>query len=392
MGKGQLMRIVILGAGILGLATAVELASHRSEQHLDINVVDPAPMSGATYHAGGMLAPTAEMIYQQDSLFPLMQTSAQWYPELIKTVTEHTSLPIGYRDDGTLVVAADRADAQHLRDVMHYQHAYGMNVERLPLSKARQIEPALHPHLAGVASIPGDHQIAPRIFAAALYDAAINLGVTFHSLAATHLRVSDSAKDDAPVHVHTTGPTFPADQVVVANGLGASTLSGWHPSATQESSPLKLRPVYGDIVRVRVPTYLQPFTHKVIRGFVEGRPIYIIPRDDGTIALGATTREDSRPAPHLGGVHDLLRDAIRIAPGLEDCDFIEATAGTRPGTPDDLPYLGRVNDHVVMSTGYFRHGILLAALGARVSRELVLGQPLSADIRACCPLRHLVNG
>lgn len=216
--------------------------------------------------------------------------------------------------------------------------------------------------------------------------------MTFHPLAATHPHISNPDKDDAPVYVHTTSSIFPADQVVVANGLGASTLSGWHPSATQESSPLKLRPVYGDIVRLRVPTYLQPFTRKVIRGFVEGRPIYIIPRDDGTIALGATTREDSRPVPHLGGVHDLLRDAIRIAPCLEDCDFIEATAGARPGTPDDLPYLGRVNDHVVMSTGYFRHGISLAALGARVSRELVLGQPLSTDIRPCCPLRHLVHG
>mgnify|MGYP002757486770 FL=1 len=91
-------------------------------------------------------------------------------------------------------------------------------------------------------------------------------------------------------------------------------------------------------------------------------------------------------------MHTLLRDAIRVVPGLEDCEFIEAIVGARPGTPDDLPYLGKVRDGLVISTGYFRHGILLSAFGAKVGAQLGLGtypaNGLEIDISACDPLRH----
>lgn len=94
--------------------------------------------------------------------------------------------------------------------------------------------------------------------------------------------------------------------------------------------------------------------------------------------------------PPASSVYDLLRDAIRLVPGIEECEFLEATTGARPGTPNDLPYLGRVSANLVISTGYFRHGILLSALAARVSRELIEGatpDQLSVDISACAPFR-----
>lgn len=374
------MRIAIIGAGIVGLETAFELA--RADDSLDITVFDPAPASGTTYHAGGMLAPAAEVVYQQDPLFSLMMTSAAWYPELIDAVTRHTDLPTGYRTDGTLVVAADRADFDHLTALRAYQNLQGMTVEPIPASQARTLEPALTPRLAGAVSIPGDHQIAPRPFAAALEDAARRLGVTFVAEA-----VSEVIRD-GQTGVVTASGTHAADQIVVANGLGASSVTGWHPDADGVRSPLQLRPVYGDILRVRVPDALYPLVTRVIRGFVEDRPIYVIPREDHTIAIGATTREDGRPEPRIGGVYDLLRDAIRVVPGIEECDLLEASTGARPGTPDDLPYLGRVGEHVVVSTGYFRHGILLSALGARCGCDLVLGRTPKIDLGACDPLRH----
>ena len=127
----------------------------------------------------------------------------------------------------------------------------------------------------------------------------------------------------------------------------------------------------------------------MVRGFVEDRPIYLIPRGDGTLAVGATTREDTLATAQAGGVYALLRDAIRVLPAVEECEFLEASAGARPGTPDDLPYLGRVSDKLVISTGYFRHGILLTALAARCTRELIEGTESSIDLTACDPLRHL---
>ncbi|OFN76730.1 glycine oxidase ThiO [Corynebacterium sp. HMSC070E08] len=369
--------VIVVGAGVIGLATAVELAARGFK----VTVLDPAPASGATHFAGGMLAPAAEVVYQQDPLFPLMRASGAWYPELIDLVAAHTEVPTGYRAEGTLVIAADRADAQHLTELADYQSLHGMEVERITMREARRAEPLLSPRLAGAVSIPGDTQVFPRQWTAALISAAQALGVRFFRTAAQSI-------DAATGVVSTPAGQFHADDVVLAAGLGARDID-WAASAGLHRSPLHLRPVYGDILRLRVPDELQPLLTRVVRGFVEDRPIYLIPRGDGTLAVGATTREDTLATAQAGGVYALLRDAIRILPAIEECEFLEASAGARPGTPDDLPYLGRVSDKLVISTGYFRHGILLTALAARCTRELIEGTEPSIDLTACDPLRHL---
>ena len=368
--------VIVVGAGVVGLATAVELASRGHA----VTVLDPDPASGATHFAGGMLAPTAEVVYQQDPLFPLMRASGAWYPELIDLVASHTDLPTGYRDEGTLVVAADRADAQPLTALADYQSLHGMEVERITVREARRAEPLLSPRLAGAVSIPGDTQVFPRQWAAALLSAAQKLGVRF-------FRTPAHAIDAEHGVVRTPTGEFHADDVVLAAGLGARDVE-WAQSAGLERSPLQLRPVYGDILRLGVPEHLRPLLNRVVRGFVEDRPVYLIPRHDGTLAIGATTREDSLASAQAGGVYALLRDAIRLLPAVEECEFLEASAGARPGTPDDLPYLGRVGAKLVISTGYFRHGILLTALAARCTSELVEHSEPSIDLTACSPLRH----
>ena len=351
------MNVHIVGAGIIGLTTALTLAD-RGHQ---VTVHDPAPASGASHHAGGMLAPTAEVVYKQDPLFPLMRASAEWYPGLIALTAKYTDLPTGYRTDGTLVVARDTADKTHLDELRAYQSRHGMAVDKLTTREARKLEPALSPALAGAVAIDGDHQVQPRLFTRALLDACRSASVTF-----------------SPDRIDRPDQLKEADQVVVANGLGAQNLV----------PGLDLRPVYGDVLHVRVPEHQYPLLTRVVRGFVEDRPVYLIPREDGTLTIGATTREDGRDQPQVQGIHQLLRDAIELVPALEECDFLEATAGARPGTPDDLPYLGRIDDRTVVSTGYFRHGILLAALGARVGAELVDRQEPSIDLSACDPRRH----
>ena len=350
------MIISVVGAGIIGLTTALTLADRGHS----VTVHDPAPASGASHHAGGMLAPTAEVVYKQDPLFPLMRTSAEWYPDLIALTAMYTALPTGYRTDGTLVVARDIADKTHLSELGEYQSRHGMAVDKLTVRQARMLEPALSPAINGAVAIDGDHQVQPRLFTRALLDACRSAGVTFTT---DHVDSLDALE---------------GDQVVVANGLGASALV----------PGLDLRPVFGDVLRVRVPQHQYPLLTRVVRGFVEDRPVYLIPREDGTLTIGATTREDGRVQPQVQGVHQLLRDAIELVPAVEECDFVEATAGARPGTPDDLPYLGRIDERTVVSTGYFRHGILLAALGARVGAELVDRQEPAIDLSACDPRRH----
>lgn len=371
------MRVTIVGAGIIGLSGAVELALAGH----DVTVVDPEPLSGATHHAGGMLAPVAEVVYQQTPLFPLMTAAAEYYPTLIGHVAAHTELPTGHDTSGTLVVAADRADAQFLTELREYQARHQLAAELTTVRQARALEPALSPRLAGAVSIPGDHQVFPRAFGAAAADAARALGVEF--VTARAVSIADGDVKTA------SGSVIEGDHVVLAAGLGASDID-----VTTNGKPLaanqafQLRPVYGDIIRLRQPDPENPLLHRVVRGYVESRPVYLIPRTDGTLAVGATTREDDRPAPNAGGIYDLLRDAVRLVPGIEDCDFIEATAGARPGTPDDVPYLGRLSDTLTVATGFFRHGILLAGLSAHCLPALVEGAEPPVNLDACHPLRH----
>lgn len=376
-------RAIVIGGGIIGLATCFEF----QDAGFEVTLIDPDPISGATHHAGGMLAPTAEVQYQQQALVPLMKESAQLYPDLIKRVAAHTDLPTGYRTEGTLLIGADRADAQHLNDLIAYIKAEGLEIDSLTTRAARQLEPALSPRIARTALIDGDHQLDPRLFARALYDAVSSRGAQL--LREKVETISHEAADlGASVRLE-SGDLLEigaSDKVVLAAGLGAAHITGWF----EGEHPLQLRPVYGDVLRVRVPEALQPLITRVIRGFVEDRPIYVIPREDGTVTIGATSRED-QPHTSTSAVHALLRDSIRVVPGLEETEFIEATCGARPGTPDDVPYLGQVGENLIVSTGYFRHGILLAALGARTAVDLATGQDVSPAIAACDPFRHATS-
>ena len=111
-----------------------------------------------------------------------------------------------------------------------------------------------------------------------------------------------------------------------------------------------------------------------MRAQVNGRPVYLVPRTDRTLVLGATSREDGRGSVLAGGVHQLLRDARAVLPAVDDCDVLEMLARARPGTPDDLPYLGLCSvTGLVISTGHFRHGVLLTPVAARLAAELASG-------------------
>ena len=376
--------ITSIGAGLVGLATAFELTELDPE--CSVSILDPAPLSGASHHAAGMLAPAAEMQYQQDELLPLMRQSALWYPSLVRRVAlaAHSDPDdphvTGFRRDGTYVVAADSADRVHLAETRDFQESFGMKATQVTVRQLRQAEPSLSPNLSGAVHIPGDHQIDPRVFGELIIGALKNRGVKIIKRFATLVDVNSRDNLDG-TSTNINDANNSADVTIVANGLGASEFFPY----------LQLRPVWGDVLRLRVPAELDPLVTSVIRGFVRDRPVYVVPRIDGGLVLGATSREDGRGRPLVGGALDLMRDADTICPGIRECTIDEITAGARPGTPDDLPYIG-IDDGTgaVVSTGYFRHGILLTALGARVGaalatagREATADESGSADAQTC---------
>ena len=164
--------------------------------------------------------------------------------------------------------------------------------------------------------------------------------------------------------------------------------TAWAPPRSTDCPPgsdLPLRPVYGDILRLRVPEKLRPLLTATVRGMVRGAPVYIVPRQDGTVVIGATQREDARrssPAPAVSTSacrrrYQLLRDAQQLVPAVAELELLEATARARPGTPDNSPLLGRVAAPggagdiagLIIATGFFRHGVLLTPAAAVICRS-----------------------
>lgn len=397
------MQVIVVGAGIIGLAAAFELRRRGA----DVTVIDPAPASGATRAAAGMLAPVSEAQYGQDALLPLMLASAREYPAFLTTVTENSALSTGHRVEETLVVGADPADARALADLAAHQRAAGLVVEVLTTREARRLEPALAPRLSSAVRIAGDHQVDPRRLAAALLDSLAQPRITpvigaEHADPVRHVAeratglVGDLEQGVTGVRL-ANGEQIGADAVVLANGTDCATIEG-----LPSSLGLRLRPVHGDVLRLRVPDHVlapgeEHLLTRTVRGLVAGRPVYVVPRGDRTLVLGATSREDACTGVRADGVHQLLHDGRALLPSLGECEIEEAIARARPGTPDDLPYLGSTPvTGLYLSTGHFRHGVLLAPLAARLIAELVTGhrdpaRDHDADdthLAATVPTRH----
>ncbi|MCU1418860.1 MAG: FAD-dependent oxidoreductase [Mycetocola sp.] len=372
--------VVIVGAGLIGLATAWELRRRGRS----VAVVDPAPGEGASRAAAGMLAPVSEVQYQQESLYPLMSASAAEYQAFAAAVEQASGETVGYRATETLVCGVDPADRQALTDLSRLQQRHGMAVESMTLREARVLEPALTPRLSAVFRIPTDHQIDPRRLVTGLLTALTGPHTTGAlpdggpvRLVRAQARALRRGAQGAVAGVElAAGQTVVAAETILAPGLGVAGLEGL-PSTCR----MPLRPVHGDILRARLPPGNRHLIERTVRGLVHGRPVYLVPRADGTVVIGATSREDDLAGASAGGVFQLLRDAQALVPGVADLELTEVMARARPGTPDDAPYLGRIRDAdgkpvpgVVVSTGYFRHGVLLAPLAARLAAQLVTGQ------------------
>lgn len=352
-----MQRVTVIGAGIVGLLTALEL---RRRGHR-VRLLSEGIAEGASFAAAGMLAPAAEIQYGQGPLWDIMREAGDLHRDLARRLPD-----AGYRDDSTLVVGRDAADLAALRDLAAVQRSTGAEVRELTGAALHREESALRRGLAGGTLLARDHQVDPRLLAAAVRAA---------------LTAETAEHVGPPVEVCCETVTccddLSADRIVLAAGLGVPAIDGPH-----RALDLNLRPVRGDILRLRVPPSLllpgeENLVAHTVRAIVRGRPVYLVPRADRTLVLGATSREDDLAGTSAGGVLQLLQDAAEILPAVRETELIEVTTRDRPGTPDDLPLLGAVpgDERVIVSTGYHRHGILLSAWAARRTADLIDGIP-----------------
>ena len=371
--------VAVIGGGVIGHGIAFE----ASRAGRSVVLIDDAPGSGASWAAAGMLAPVSELHYQEEQLLELMLESSRLWPGFAAGIDAGAAGTearpgTGYLTTPTLAVGADAADRRALADLREVQQACGLTVEPLTVREARGREPLLSPGISCAFDIPADHQVDPRLLIARLTEV---LGADGRSSLVRRRADGLLWEDGHVAGVRLAGGgCVRAAETVVANGLGAAGLD-----ELPAGLALPLRPVYGDILRLRVPAHLQPLLTATVRGMVRGVPVYIVPRQDGTVVIGATQREDGPSDPQAvsaGGVYQLLRDAQQLVPAVAELELLEATARARPGTPDNAPLLGRVSGTdggdipgLIIATGFFRHGVLLTPAAAAVCRQLMDGTP-----------------
>jgi glycine oxidase len=369
-------QVHVVGGGVIGLSCAWELARRGR----DVTVLGPPDgREAAAWVAAGMLAPVTETHFGEDDHTRLLLEGAAQWPRFAEELQAATGRDIGYDTSGTVAVALDASDRAGLDDLWEYQQALGLESQRRSASECRKLVPALSPAVRGGTEVPGDHQVDNRALLGALEAACRMQGVAFDESRA--LGVSPG-----PGVLLEDGRRSSAELVVLAAGVGVAALSGLEGAGIPP-----LRPVKGHILRLGASGYPGsagvPLLERTVRGLVHGRSVYLVPRRDGSLVVGATVEERGRDTVvQAGAVHQLLDDARAIVPGVDEMELREAAAGLRPATPDNRPCIGwTAIEGVLVATGHFRNGILLAPLTARAVADLCDRAAVAPSVEALAP-------
>lgn len=369
--------VLVVGGGIIGLVTAWRAA----QRGLATTVVDPEPGGGAAQVAAGMLAAVTELHYGEETLLGLNLASARRYPAFAAELTELTGHDLGYRRSGTLAVALDADDRAHLRELHALQQRSGLDAQWLSGRECRRLEPMLAPGVRGGLRVDGDHQIDPRRLAAALVTACERSGVTVHRAWAERLVVTGGRATGV---VTADGAELGTGQVVLAAGSLSGRLAGVPPDLLPP-----VRPVKGQVLRLTMPERHGPFLSRTVRAVVRGSHVYLVPRENGELVIGATSEElgwDTTVT--AGGVYALLRDAHELVPGITELPLAETRAGLRPGSPDNAPLLGPTElDGLLLATGHYRNGVLLTPVTGDALADVLTTGELPQEARPFTPRR-----
>ncbi|MFP4599850.1 MAG: glycine oxidase ThiO [Persicimonas sp.] len=357
--------IAIVGAGVAGLGVGWKLAQAGRQ----VTIFERGEAgSGASRAAAGMLAPTAEVTFEEEALLRLGQKSLAMYPDFVAELEEASGLDVDYRSDGTLMVALDADDAGALDHVSRYHRELGLTVDKLDAERARELEPGLAPNLHSALFIASDHQVDPRRLTAALAEAFVRAGgrLVEHTPVA---RIECDERVEAVVIE--AGERIACDRVLVAAGAWTPQIDG----LARGVLPY-IRPVRGQMLAVGLG---EP---ALCRHVIRAPDAYLVPKSDGRLIVGATSEEMGfDPELTAGGVFELLRGAWEVLPGIYDQHLLDMWTGFRPVTLDNLPVLGPSEevDGLWFATGHGRNGILLTPITAHeVARAILDGRPSDA--------------
>ena len=363
--------VAVVGGGVIGLACAWRLAQGGAR----VAVLERGePGGGATRVAAGMLAPVGELTFGEPDLLELTLAAARLYPEFVAELEAATGMSTGYERLGALHVALDRDEAAQLRRVHDLQRSLELEAEWLSTRQCRDLEPGLAPSFHGGVLAAGEAAVDPRALTQVLVAACEGEGVEvrtgtevvdgiFDNERLVGVRTASRRSDVQETSNHRLDGEIEAQTVLLAGGAWSGAMT-WLP---EEARPA-VRPVKGQVVELRTRDGAPPTRH-----ILASERVYLVPRADGRLVAGATVEEMGfDTAVTAGGVHELLREAYRLLPEVAEMELVDAVAGLRPGTPSNLPHVGPgAIDGLVLATGHYRNGILLAPLAAQTVADLL---------------------
>jgi len=366
--------VVIVGGGIIGGSSALDLAG----RHLRVAVLDRQElMHEASWAAAGMLSPAPDCP-AAIPLVPLGRASLTMYSKFVDGVEEASGMRTAYREGGAIEVICHGDAERELSTLVALHHGFGLACEPIPLDEMPELEPALGRDVRAAALLPDECSIEPRALAAAVLGAAAAAGVTL----CPGLQVNSLLVDgNKCVGVKTSsGDIFHAGHVLLAAGCWSSQIMG----AARYAPTV---PVRGQMAALRN-------SGKPIRHVLRCERGYLVPRgteSQQTIVVGSTIEKAGYgKGMTSGGLEKILAVANALAPDLAKAEIMETWSGLRPGTPDQLPILGPADiDGLVLATGHYRNGILLAPITAKLVGEWIAEGRTSLDLEPFSPLRFL---
>jgi glycine oxidase len=361
--------VIIAGGGLIGASIAFELAGHG----MKVAMFDAQePGKEASWAGAGMISPAPE----GPGMIPLVApglASAALYPDFVRRIEEASGREVGYRPKGILDVVLSGEVQHELSTRLALYHGLGIKAEAVSAEQAREWEPGITEDLLGAIFRPDEASVDNRALTQATLEAARNAGVEiFPGKAATGIWC-DSGRCKG---LNFGSERLEAKWTVIAAGCFSQQIEGVAPYAP-------VFPTKGQMAALRCDV-------RVERVLWSER-IYLVPRTDGRIIAGATAEHagfDHRVT--AGSIKKILSGAMELVPELENAHVEETWAGLRPDTPDHLPILGPTDiEGMLIATGHFRSGILLAPITARWIREWVTTQKVSQDWERFSPMRFV---
>jgi glycine oxidase len=373
----EIADVVVAGGGVIGTAIAWRAAAAG----FDVVLVDPEEGRAASLVAAGMLAPASEALFGEGALLRLNLLAVRRFGPFAAEVEEATGHQVGLRREGTLAVAYDPGDYAALIRLTAFRRSAGLDAEELDSRACRTLEPFLAPDVHGGVLFAGDWSVDNRRYAAALREAARAAKVRCVRDRVLAVRARDGQARGVQL---AGGGDIDSAHVVVAAGCWSGSVRGL-PDALRTV----VRPVKGQLLRLRHPAGVPPVIGHTIRAIVRGTDVYLVPRADGELVVGAT-QEERGPDQTVtaGAVHDLLHDAMSVLPVTSELILAETCTGLRPGTPDNGPVVGRCGPGgLLLATGHYRNGILMSPVTADAAVALLAGRAPAPEWEPFTPQR-----